>query len=131
MKKLMLAVAPVVLALTACATTTGTGTGTGGASAQTTTQQLGVAALKVAVNAKCITEINNVAAWKTATKYMTAEQRDSIQTNVCGCVSEKAPNSVTAVELAAAALDVNARATIVNQVVSKTVNTCVAEALQK
>ncbi|HFG6930801.1 hypothetical protein [Acinetobacter baumannii] len=127
MKKLMLAVAPVVLALTACATTTGTG----GASAQTTTQQLGVAALKVAVNAKCITEINNVAAWKTATKYMTAEQRDSIQTNVCGCVSEKAPNSVTAVELAAAALDVNARATIVNQVVSKTVNACVAEALQK
>lgn len=131
MKKMMLAVAPVVLALTACATTTGTGTGTGGASAQTTTQQLGVAALKVAVNAKCITEINNVAAWKTATKYMTAEQRDSIQTNVCGCVSEKAPNSVTAVELAAAALDVNARATIVNQVVSKTVNACVAEALQK
>ncbi len=127
----MLAVAPVVLALTACATTTGTGTGTGGASAQTTTQQLGVTALKVAVNAKCITEINNVAAWKTATKYMTAEQRDSIQTNVCGCVSEKAPNSVTAVELAAAALDVNARATIVNQVVSKTVNACVAEALQK
>ncbi len=127
----MLAVAPVVLALTACATTTGTGTGTGGASAQTTTQQLGVAALKVAVNAKCITEINNVAAWKTATKYMTAEQRDSIQTNVCGCVSEKAPNSVTVVELAAAALDVNARATIVNQVVSKTVNACVAEALQK
>jgi len=128
MKKLMLALAPVVLALTACATTTGTDTG---ASAQTTTQQLGVAALKVAVNAKCITEINNVAAWKTATKYMTAEQRDSIQTNVCGCVSEKAPNSVTAVELAAAALDVNTRATIVNQVVSKTVNACVAEALQK
>jgi hypothetical protein len=129
MKKLMLALAPVVLALTACATTTGTATGA--ASAQTTTQQLGVAALKVAVNAKCITEINNVAAWKTATKYMTAEQRDSIQTNVCGCVSEKAPNSVTAVELAAAALDVNTRATIVNQVVSKTVNACVAEALQK
>ncbi|WP_213074726.1 hypothetical protein [Acinetobacter pittii] len=128
MKKLMLALAPVVLALTACATTTSTDTG---APAQTTTQQLGVAALKVAVNAKCITEINNVAAWKTATKYMTAEQRDSIQTNVCGCVSEKAPNSVTAVELAAAALDVNTRATIVNQVVSKTVNACVAEALQK
>ena len=127
MKKLMLAVAPVVLALTACATTTGTGTATGG----TTTQQLGVAALKVAVNAKCITEINNVSAWKTATKYMTADQRDSIQTQVCGCVSEKAPTSVTTVELAAAALDVNARATIVNQVVSKTVNACVAEALQK
>jgi hypothetical protein len=129
MKKLMLALAPVILALTACATTTGTGTGA--TSAQTTTQQLGMAALKVAVNAKCVTEINNVAAWKTATKYMTAEQSESIQANVCGCVSEKAPNSVTAVDLAAAAFDVNARATIVNQVVSKTVNACVAEALQK
>ncbi len=51
MKKLMLAVAPVVLALTACATTPGAG------SAETTTQQLGMAALKVAVNAKCITEL--------------------------------------------------------------------------
>ncbi len=121
----MLAVAPVVLALTACATTPGAG------SAETTTQQLGMAALKVAVNAKCITEINNVPAWKTATKLMTAEQRDSIQTNVCGCVSEKAPNSVTAVDLATAALDPAARATIVTQVVSNTVNACVAEALQK
>ncbi|ARG17681.1 TPA: hypothetical protein JIZ13_11920 [Acinetobacter nosocomialis] len=125
MKKLMLAMAPVVLALTACATTPGAG------STETATQQLGMTALKVAVNAKCITEINNVAAWKTATKLMTAEQRDSIQTNVCGCVSEKAPNSVTAVDLATAALDPAARATVVNQVVSNTVNACVAEALQK
>ncbi|MDQ9027816.1 hypothetical protein [Acinetobacter nosocomialis] len=121
----MLAMAPVVLALTACATTPGAG------STETATQQLGMTALKVAVNAKCITEINNVAAWKTATKLMTAEQRDSIQTNVCGCVSEKAPNSVTAVDLATAALDPAARATVVNQVVSNTVNACVAEALQK
>ncbi len=65
-------------------------------------------------------------------KFITTDYlQQCLQTNVCGCVSEKAPNSVTAVELAAAALDVNARATIVNQVVSKTVNACVAEALQK
>lgn len=128
MKKLMLALAPVVLALTACATTTGTGTGASSAQHNST---IGSCCVKGCCKCECITEINNVAAWKTATKYMTAEQRDSIQTNVCGCVSEKAPNSVTAVELAAAALDVNTRATIVNQVVSKTVNACVAEALQK
>ena len=55
-----------------------------------------------------------------------------IASNQCLWLCErKAPNSVTAVELAAAALDVNTRATIVNQVVSKTVNACVAEALQK
>lgn len=90
-----------------------------------------MAALKIAVNAKCLNEINTLPAWKTATRYMTADQRDNIQTNVCGCVSDKAPNSVTAVELATAAIDPSARATIVNQVVSQTVNACVAETLKR
>ena len=88
-----------------------------------------MAALKIAVNAKCLNEINTLPAWKTATRYMTADQRDNIQTN--GCVSDKAPNSVTAVELATAAIDPSARATIVNQVVSQTVNACVAETLKR
>lgn len=100
-------------------------------STATTSQQLGMAALKIAVNAKCINEINTLPAWKTATRLMTSEQRENIQTNVCGCVSEKAPNSVTTVELATAAIDPTARATIVNQVVSETVNACVAEVLKK
>ena len=73
--------------------------------------------------------MKTVPAWKTATRYMTAQQRDNIQSNVCGCVSEKAPSSVTTVELAAA-IDPSARAVLVNQVVSKTVNACVAEVLQ-
>lgn len=124
MKKLVLVVAPVVLALTGCVAPNGNSTGG-------TTSQLGVAALKIAVNAKCLNEINTISAWKTATRYMTAEQRDNIQTNVCGCVSEKAPNSVTTVELATAAIDPTARATIVNQVVSETVNACVAETLKQ
>ncbi|MFC3171005.1 hypothetical protein ACFOGQ_05255 [Acinetobacter vivianii] len=124
MKKLVLIVAPVVLALTGCVTPDGSN------SAGATSQQLGMAALKVAVNAKCINEINTLPAWKTATRVMTAEQRENIQTEVCGCVSE-APNSVTAVELATAAIDPTARATIVTQVVSQTVNACVAETFKK
>ena len=99
--------------------------------AATTSQQLGVTALKIAVNAKCINEIHTLPAWKSATRLMTSEQRENIQTNVCGCVSEKAPNSVTTIELATAAIDPTARATIVNQVVSETVNACVAEVLRK
>ncbi|ENW03523.1 hypothetical protein [Acinetobacter beijerinckii] len=124
MKKLLLVV-PMLLALNACVAPNANN------SAATTSQQLGMAALKVAVNAKCINEINTLPAWKTATRLMTVEQRETIQTNVCGCVSEKAPNSVTAVELATAAIDPTARATIVNQVVSETVNACVAEVLNK
>jgi len=124
MKKLLLVV-PMLLALNACVAPNANN------SAATTSQQLGMAALKVAVNAKCINEINTLPAWKTATRLMTVEQRETIQTNVCGCVSEKAPNSVTAVELATAAIDPTARATIVNQVISETVNACVAEVLNK
>ncbi|MFW1953082.1 hypothetical protein [Acinetobacter beijerinckii] len=124
MKKLLFVV-PMLLALNACVAPNANN------SAATTSQQLGMAALKVAVNAKCINEINTLPAWKTATRLMTVEQRETIQTNVCGCVSEKAPNSVTAVELATAAIDPTARATIVNQVVSETVNACVAEVLNK
>lgn len=125
MKKLVFVVAPIVLALAGCVAPNST------SSVPSTSQQLGMAALKVAINAKCINEINTLPAWKTASALMTADQRESIQTNVCGCVSEKAPNSVTAVELATAAIDPNARATIVNQVVSETVNACVAEAIQQ
>lgn len=124
MKKLLFVV-PMLLALNACVAPNANN------SAAITSQQLGMAALKVAVNAKCINEINTLPAWKTATRLMTVEQRETIQTNVCGCVSEKAPNSVTAVELATAAIDPTARATIVNQVVSETVNACVAEVLNK
>ncbi len=125
MKKLIAVLAPIALVLSACVTgTTGTGSAT-----SNTTQQLGSAALKIAINAKCTTELSNLPAWQTATKMMTADQKTNIQTEICGCVSEKAPQSVTAVDLATAAIDPAARATIVSNVVTKTINACVAEAV--
>ena len=122
MKKLLAALAPLTLVLSACTTTTTPET-------QTATQQLGGAALKIAINAKCTTELNNIPAWQTATRLMTATQKQDIQSEICGCVSEKAPQSVTAVDLATAAIDPAARATIVGNVVAKTINACVAEAV--
>ena len=82
MKKLLAALAPLTLVLSACATT-------GSPETQTTTQQLGGAALKIAINAKCTTELNNIPAWQTATRLMTTTQKQNIQTEICGCVSEK------------------------------------------
>lgn len=125
MKKLIAVLAPLTLALTACVAT-GTTTGT---TEPSTTQQLGTAALKIAINAKCTTELNNIAAWQTATKVMTETQKTDIQSEICGCVSEKAPQSVTAVDLATAAIDPAARNTIVSNAVTKTINACVAEAM--
>ena len=125
MKKLAALVALFSFALTACVTTESTGT-----AASNTTQQLGMVAIKVAINAKCTTELNSLPAWKTATRVMTDEQKTNVQGQICGCVSEKAPQSVIAVDLATAAIDPQARATIVSNVVTKTINQCVAEAIK-
>lgn len=129
MKKLAYVLAPLALLLSACAST-GTTQPTATTTTTTTTQQLGGAALKIAINAKCVTELNNIPAWQTATKVMTSTQKQNIQTEICGCVSEKAPQNVTAVDLATAAIDPAARATIVSNVVSKTIHACVQEAVQ-
>lgn len=128
MKKLLAVLAPIALALSACTTTTSTPTGT--TTAPTATQQLGMTAIKIAINAKCVTELNNIPAWHTATRVMTTTQKQNVQAEICGCVSEKAPQNVTAVDLATAAIDPTARATIVSNAVSRTINACVAEAVR-
>ena len=130
MKKLIAVLASLTLALTACVSTTGTTSTASTTATPSTTQQLGTAAIKIAINAKCTTELNNIPAWQTATKLMTATQQQNIQSEICGCVSEKAPQSVTAVDLATAAIDPAARTTIVSNAVTKTINACVAEAVQ-
>ncbi|MDR3028587.1 MAG: hypothetical protein LBV35_09080 [Acinetobacter sp.] len=126
MKKTAAFIAPLILALTACATTDSMNPTAAG----TTTQQLGAVAMKIAINAKCTTELENLPAWKVATRVMTTEQKSNVQSQICGCVSEKAPQSVSAVDLATAALDPQARATIVSNAVTKTINACVAEAMK-
>lgn len=127
MKKLIALLLPLTLALTACVSTDSMN---GTTSTQSATQQLGGVALKIAINAKCTTELNNIPAWKTATKLMTSTQKQDIQSEICGCVSEKAPQSVTAVDLATAAIDPVARNTIISNAVIKTINACVAEAVR-
>lgn len=125
MKKLALMVLPVCLIFTACTAMDTTGT----AQTSSGSSQLGMAALKVAVNVQCLNKIETLPAWKSATKVMSNEQKQSIQTEVCGCVSEKAPYSVTTMDIATASLDPAARATIVNQIVTKTVSECVVQTL--
>ena len=131
MKKNLLILAPFAFLLSACATDGTMNGGMGTASPYgAQAEQLGMTAIKIAVNAKCTTEINQLPAWKMISKTLTSDQQQTIQTNVCGCVSDKAPESVTAVDLATAALDPAARTTIVTNAVSRTIDQCVAEALK-
>lgn len=90
MKKLLAVLAPFALALTACAITDGT-TATGQTSAATGAQQLAMAAVKVGVQAKCVTEVENNSYWQTASQLLTQTQKQELQTEVCSCVAKKPP----------------------------------------
>ncbi|WP_122901900.1 hypothetical protein [Acinetobacter sp. B51(2017)] len=128
MKKLVAVFAPLTLALTACVATDSTST-----TATSTTvgaQQLAMAAVKVGVQAKCVTELENNTYWKTGSKLLTDAKKQELQTEVCSCVGEKATTSVTATELLIAAMDKTQQASIASKVVTSTLNACVVETIQ-
>ncbi|RKG47034.1 hypothetical protein D9K79_16650 [Acinetobacter cumulans] len=126
MKKLLAVLAPLVFALTACVTVDGT---TGSTTANTG-NSLAMMAVKVGVQAKCVTEINNNTYWKTGSKLLTESKKQELETEVCSCVGEKATTSVTATDLVVAAMDKTSQATLVNKLVTTTLNACVVEVLK-
>lgn len=126
-KSLLTAIA--ILSLAACTTITTTGTNTVG-NGITTATNVGMNVFKYAVDQKCRTEIQNHSAWKIASVAMTSTQQTTALNNVCGCVSEKAPQTVTVVELGQAAVDPTARTQIVSKVVANTLNTCYSEVMK-
>lgn len=123
MKKVLLAVAAISMSLAACTTTTGTSTGTTAGTAAA----IGSNIFKAAVDNQCRTELNSNNAWRAIALTMTADQQTAMETKICSCVSEKAPQNVTAVDLATAAVDQNARAQIVANTVAKTLTACYSE----
>lgn len=126
MKKLLAVLIPLTLSLSACVTPDGTPTaGTAAASG------IAMTALKVGVQAKCTTEINNNRYWQTGSKVLTSAKKQELETEVCSCVGEKATTSVTATDLVIAAMDKTSQANLITKVVSNTLNTCVTETLKK
>jgi hypothetical protein len=128
-KKLVAVLLPLTLALSACVSTGTTNTGT--TTTANTSNSLAMMAVKVGVQAKCVTELNNNAYWKTASKVLTESKKSELQTEVCSCVGEKATTSVTATELVVAAMDKTSQATLANKVVTSTLNACVVETFKK
>lgn len=125
MKKLIALLAPITLALTACVTPDGTPT----AGTATATSLAGTA-VKVAVQAKCVNEINNNTYWKTGSKILSATKKQELETEVCSCVGENATKNVTAADLVVAAMDKTSQATLVSKLVANTLNACVVDTLK-
>lgn len=114
------------IALGGCASTTGNGVMDANSTIGTA-NNVGMAIFKAAVNQQCQTQLQNNQYWRLGSLLMTSEKQAEVASNVCSCVSEKAPQSVTIVDLTTAAVDPTARNVIVARAVSNTLQQCVGE----
>ena len=128
MKKLIALLVPMALALSACVAT---GTDTTPSTGPSMGSNLAMAAVKIGVQAKCVTELNNNTYWKTGSKLLTESKKNELQTEVCSCVGEKATTSISAADLLVAALDKTSQATLASRVVASSLNACVIDTLKK
>ncbi|WP_201557843.1 hypothetical protein [Psychrobacter sp. 72-O-c] len=125
MKKFLVSITMLAtFALAGCTTTTGANTTAGNAIG--TANNIGMNVFKAAIDNQCRSEIQKQNAWRIASAVMTAEQKEAVQSNVCGCVSEQAPQQVTIVELGNAAIDSQYRTRLVTRVVAKSLQSCYA-----
>lgn len=115
-------------ALTGCTTTGATNNGTG--TAIGTANEIGMNVFRAAIDNQCRSQIEKQNAWRVASVAMTEAQQESVKTNVCGCVSEQAPQQVTIVELGNAAIDSQYRTQLVAQVVAKSLQSCYTSFVQ-
>ncbi|PNK59869.1 hypothetical protein [Psychrobacter sp. FDAARGOS_221] len=124
MKPLITSIALLTtLALSGCATTGGT---TNGNTTMGNATNMGMNIFKSAVDAQCRSELEKQNAWRVARVAMNTEQEEAAKTKICGCVSEQAPQQVTVVELAEAAMDTTYRSQLVTKVVAKSLQSCYA-----
>lgn len=125
MKKILISTAMLAtLALSGCTTTGGMNNNAG--TAIGTANEIGMNVFRAAVDNQCRSQIENQSAWRIASAAMTETQEEAIKSNVCGCVSEQAPQQVTIVELGNAAIDTNYRTQLVTRVVAKSLQSCYA-----
>lgn len=109
------------LALAGCAAT-GLNTNTG--DAMGTANEIGMNVFKAAIDNQCRSQIEKQPAWRIASVAMTEAQEEAVQSKVCSCVSEQAPQQVTIVELGNAAIDPAYRTQLVTKVVAKSLQSC-------
>ncbi len=121
MKKLTLLCMAVAASLTFTACVAD---GTQTANGVNTAAGIGMTVFQVAGYQKIPVELKNNRLLKNATLGVTAGKKAAKESQVCGCVSEKAPQQVTIVELTQAAMDSRYRTQMVATTVAKTFNAC-------
>lgn len=133
MKKLILSTL-AALTLAACAGGSGTGGigdligGSTGSSNSTggAATAIGKNLIQNYAHNQCAVELNKRNEWRLMSLAVSAEKQQQWEDQICGCVSEEAPNSVSVTDLVQAATNQSARASIVTNAVTKTVTSCLS-----
>ena len=124
MKKRLTATALLATFALAGCSSTGTLPNAGGAVGTAT--DIGMNVLKTVIDTQCRAEIEKQTAWRVASVVMNDAQKEAVQSKVCGCVTEQAPQHVTIVELGNAAINPEYRVQLATRVIAKSLQSCYA-----
>lgn len=91
-----------------------------------TANNIGMNIFKTAIDNKCRSELTQHNAWRIARLAMTQNQEQVLQTKICSCVSEQAPQHVSFNDVAQAAIDTEYRSKLATRVVLKSLQSCYA-----
>ncbi len=92
---------------------------------------IGKTVFQTAVNQKCHQEMANSSLWKVSKIVFNKSKQERITYSVCGCVSQKAVQDVTIDQLVLAAVDSNAKKTLILSSVSKSLNGCYKQTMKE
>ncbi|MDO4434292.1 MAG: hypothetical protein Q4B82_06915 [Alysiella sp.] len=104
------------LTLSACS-------GTGGSFNVNNAMKTGTALLKMYVQNQCIGELQSRNEWRLVALTMSRTKQQEWENKICSCVSEEAPNHITAADLPQL-MSENGRVQMVANVTTQTVTAC-------
>lgn len=132
MKKFAI-IALSIFSLTACVgtgtTPVATGTNTTPATTTTATQDVATTIFAQMMDNQCRAQLNAIPFYQSTTSFMTADQKNVLESNVCGCVSEESLKNVNLTDVITAGLDKSAQTRLVTQALGKTLQTCATKFL--
>lgn len=112
-------IAATALILSACG---GTGGNFGGFNTGTAAN-VGAGVLQMYVQNQCVTELQSRNEWRLAALAMTQAKQNEWEQRICGCVSQEAPNQLTAADLMQLGSE-SGRTQVMANVTAKTVTAC-------
>lgn len=111
------------LILSACGTSSSPSAGGLFGTAGGTASGVGAGLVQMYVQNQCVTELQSRNEWRMAALAMSQAQQAAWEQKICGCVSEEAPNQLSAAELLQLGSE-SGRAQVLTNVTARTVNAC-------